>query len=435
VGGATATGGKASGGAVSAGGQGGGATATGGKASGGAVSAGGQGGGATATGGKASGGTTATGGKASGGTVGAGGSTSAGKYACPGNPAEYDATMIKSGTTWTVMNGGTQRYSGADTVAALNAAYNSLTANRTVKQSILVQGDGSIAASSRVNFPSYTVLNWCGTLDITGSASGDYSPFYANGKTQVEIANLKMTGSPSYGIFFRGTNNMILGNIDLRLSGGSPGIAIRVDTSGSAGTDTTFVRNLQIDHVYGSGMSSQLIETYGVDGIKIGTVEGNSVGECGVLLNRSINAEVGEVSCTDCGTGTGYAAFRIANSAGRINGSYPAGNIHVGKVYARGGGRGIFSVSASGGMTIDHVDIANTGNNPILLENCTNTTIAAVSGTVSKGQVRIAGATQSNIALKNLTLSNGASVLQSPCSGTNTCTATNVTGGTVSMCN
>jgi hypothetical protein len=243
-----------------------------------------------------------------------------------------------------------------------------------------------------------------------------------------------MTGSPSYGIFFRGTNDMILGNLDLRLSGGSPGIAIRVDTSGRAGSDTTFVKNLRIDRVYGSGMSSQLVETYGVDGIQIGTVEGNSVGECGVLLNRSINAEVGEVRCTNCGTGTGYAAFRIANSAGRINGSYPVGNIHVGKVYARGGGRGIFSVSASGGLTIDTVDIADTGNNPILLENCTNTTIAAVSGTISKGQVRIAGTTQSNIALKNLTLTNGASVLQSPCSGTNTCTATNVTGGTVTMC-
>lgn len=208
-------------------------------------------------------GTTASalGGNASGGaTSGSSGTTATStpapsKYPCPGDPSKYDATMIKSGETWTVTSGGAQKYLGADTTLALNAAYSSLTANRTTKQSILVVGDGDIPATSRVNFPSYTLLNWCGTLNISGSASGDNSPFYAKGQTDVEIANLKMTGAPSYGIFFRGTNRMILGNIDLQLKGGSPGIGIRVDTSGSAGSDTTFVKSLTIDRVTGGGMS------------------------------------------------------------------------------------------------------------------------------------------------------------------------------------
>ena len=40
---------------------------------------------------------------------------------------------------------------------------------------------------------------------------------------------------------------------------------------------------------------------------------------------------------------------------------------------ARGGGRGIFCVSESGGAQIDRVDIADTGSNAILVENFTAT--------------------------------------------------------------
>lgn len=381
-----------------------------------------------------------------GGTAASTGGNTGAPYACNGPTTGYNALMIKSGSTWTVTSGGAEKYSGSDTTAALTAAYNSLTSGRTTKQSILVQGDGDIPATAQLSIPSYTILNWCGTLNVSGTPSGsDRSPLYARNKTDIEIPNLKMTGSPQYGIFFRGTNNMVLGRIDLRLSSAA-GIGIRVDTSGSAGSDTTFVSNLTIDHVTGGGMSSQLVETYGVDKIKIGTVEGDGVGECGLLLNRSINAEVGTVRCTDCGTGTGYAAFRVANSVGKINGAFPAGNIHVGSVYARGGGRGIFSVSGCGGLTIDTIDIANTGNTSILLQNTYNTTIAAVSGTVVGGVVQISNDTTNtengtylpsqNVAIKNLVLSGGASVRQDWCSqyGKNGCSATNVTGGTVSMC-
>jgi hypothetical protein len=61
----------------------------------------------------------------------------------------------------------------------------------------------------------------------------------------------------------------------------------------------------------------------------------------------------------------------------------------VGEVHARDGGRGIFSVSGSGGLTVDRVDIANTGNTAILLEDCYDTTIATESGTVAgPGTVR-----------------------------------------------
>jgi hypothetical protein len=193
-------------------------------------------------------------------------------------------------------------------------------------------------------------------------------------------------------------------------------------------------------------MGSHILETYGIDGIRIGTVEGSNVGESGLLLNRSINAQVDLVTCNGCGTGTGYAAFRVANDVGKVGTSYPANNIRVGRVVARGGGRGIFSVSGCGGLTIDQIDIANTGNTSILLQNTYNTTIAAQSGTVVGGLVQISNDTANTesgryapsqiVLIQNLTLSGGASVRQDWCSqyGRNGCTATNVTGGTVSMC-
>jgi hypothetical protein len=317
--------------------------------------------------------------------------------------------------------------------AALRAAYASLTSGRTSKQSILVQGSGDIPATSQIVIPSYTVLNVCGTINVTGTPSGsDRSPIRSSNARDIEIPNLKMTGSPQYGLFFRGTNNVHLGQIDLRLTR-SAGIGIRADTSGNAGSDSNFNTNFRIDYVYGSGMGSHIVETYGIDGITIGRVEGNDVGECGVLLNRSINATVDLVSCTNCATGTGYAAFRMANNNGRINNGYGTVNIVAKSVVARGGGRGIFSVSGSGAARIDHVDIQDTGNNSILLENAHNVTVGNTSQQsriASSGQLRIAG-TSSDIRIQNIAVS-GTTISESPCATNSTWTNVN---GAPTNCN
>jgi hypothetical protein len=354
-------------------------------------------------------------------------------YACDGSTDGYTTLMIKSGSTWTVTKGAQQVHSGSDMEAALRAAYGSLTQGRSTKESILVQGSGDISASSQVGIPSFTVVNVCGTINVSGTPSGsDRSPLYARNATDIEIPNLKMTGSPQYGIFFRGTNNMHLGQIDLRLTG-SAGIGIRVDTSGNAGSDTNFKENLTIDYVYGSGMASHIVETYGISKITIGTVEGDNVGECGVLLNRSINATIDLVSCTDCATGTGYAAFRMANSNGVIDGSHDTVNIVVKSVVARGGGRGVFSVSGSGAARIDHVDIEDTGNNSILLENAHNVTVGATakqSRIADSGQLRIAG-TSSDIRIQNIAVS-GTTISENPCATNSTWTNVN---GAPTNCN
>ena len=102
-------------------------------------------------------------------------------------------------------------------------------------------------------------------------------------------------------------------------------------------------------------------------------------------------------------------------------------------------------MSGSGGLTIDRIDIADTGNNAILLQNCYNTTIAAESGTVSNGSVLLSNDTDNtnngtyepsqNVTLQNLTLSNGATLSEAWCDlGDRGNRAVNISGATPNMC-
>ena len=327
----------------------------------------------------------------------------------------FQAEAVLSGSTWTARtSGGSQVHTGTDMRAAVQAAVGALSAGRTSKQKVIVRGSGSIGAGSRISLPSYTTLEVCGTITVTGSGSGDMAPVYSRGTRDVEVTRLNLTGSPVYGIFLRNVDNVILGQIDMRLSGG---LGVRIDNRGDT---SRMARNIRIDNVYVQGAGSHAVETYGVDGLTVGTVTARNVGESGLLLNQTINATIGTVDAQGAGAGTGYAAFRMANRNGRVGSAYPA-NIRVGSVIARGGGRGIFCVSESGGAVIDRVDIAQTGSNSILIENCYNVTIAAQSGTVNGSDVRLAARSEfagnRDITLQNLTLTNSV-ITESPC-GTN----------------
>ncbi|KAF4407328.1 MULTISPECIES: right-handed parallel beta-helix repeat-containing protein [Streptomyces] len=343
----------------------------------------------------------------------------------------YQAEAVKDGNTWTARNGGSTVYTGGSMLDAMGAAVGSLSSGRTSKERVVVRGSGDISAGARLSLPSYTTLDVCGTINVTGSGSGDMAPIYARGKTDIEIQNLKVTGSPLYGIFARNVDNLTLGQIDMRLSSG---LGIRVDNHGDRNDPSS---NIRMDNVYVSGASSHAVETYGVDHLTVGTVTARDVGESGLLLNDTTNAEVGTVDAENAGSGTGYAAFRMANRNGRIGDSY-ATNIHVGQVVARGGGRGIFCVSESGGAVIDRVDIANTGNNSILIENCYNVTVAGQSGTVSGGgEIRLAArsefANNRDITIQNLTVT-GTSIRESPCGENTTFRNNNVSGGSQDIC-
>ncbi|MFF9660780.1 hypothetical protein ACF1FY_01615 [Streptomyces althioticus] len=343
----------------------------------------------------------------------------------------YHAEAVRNGSTWTARRGSSTVYTGTDMRAAVQAAIGALTANRTSKERVVVRGSGSVSAGSRISLPSYTVLDVCGTIDVTGTGSGDQAPVYSRGTRDIEVQHLGVTGAPLYGIFLRNVQNVVLGQIDMRLS---RGLGVRIDNRGDT---SQWTRNVRIDDVYVSGASSHAVETYGVDGLTVGTVTARDVGESGLLLNQTINATVTKVDAENAGTGTGYAAFRMANRNGLIGSGY-ATNIRVGEVIARGGGRGVFCVSESGGATIDRITLSNTGNNAILIENCYNVNLAAQSGTVTGGgEIRLAArsefANNRDVTVQNLTVTNSA-IRESPCGENITFRNNRLVNSTQSVC-
>lgn len=337
-------------------------------------------------------------------------------HAAPGTSctgSTVHGSAVQDGSTWRAYRGSTELWSGSDMLTAINTAIGALDAGRTSKQRVVINGSGTMSANARITMPSYTTLESCGTIHVSGSGSGNVAGVYARGATDIEVARLALTGTPVYGIFLRNVDNVRLRDIDMRLSGG--GIGIRVDNLGDT---SRYARNITINNAYVSGAGSHAVETYGVDGLTVGTVTARNVGESGLLLNATINAKISLVDAQGAGTGTGYAAFRIANRAGRIGSSYPT-NIEVGTVKASGGGRGVFCVSESGGLRINKVELVRTGNNPVLIENCTNVSLATTSGTVQGGDVRLAARSEfpgnRDITLRNLTLTDGVRIVEKPC--------------------
>ncbi|CAM5446641.1 Parallel beta-helix repeat protein OS=Streptomyces albaduncus OX=68172 GN=FHS32_000866 PE=4 SV=1 [Streptomyces griseoloalbus] len=343
----------------------------------------------------------------------------------------YHAEAVRSGSTWTARRGGSTVHTGTDMRAAVQAAISSLSSGRASKERVVVRGSGTVSAGSRISLPSYTVLDVCGTIDVTGTGSGDQAPVYSRGTRDIEVQHLNVTGAPLYGVFLRNVQNVVLGQIDMRLS---RGLGVRIDNRGDT---SQWTRNVRIDNVYVSGASSHAVETYGVDGLTVGTVTARNVGESGLLLNQTINATVTKVDAENAGAGTGYAAFRMANRNGRIGSGYPT-NIRVGEVIARGGGRGVFCVSESGGATIDRITLSDTGNNAILIENCSNVNLAAQSGTVTGGgEIRLAARSEfpnnRDITIQNLTVTNS-SIRESPCGENTTFRNNRLVNSTQSIC-
>ncbi|KAK5664060.1 hypothetical protein OQA88_274 [Cercophora sp. LCS_1] len=315
-----------------------------------------------------------------------------------------DARVEGSGNSFTARRGNTNVYTGSDYRAAIQAALDSISAG----QRVAVLASGSIGANT-ITIGSGKIFEGCGTINVGNRAGrGAIESINTN---DVSIPYLSITGNAYFILRFSGTKNLKLGRITMNLSGG---LGIRFDRDAAANT------NVVMDRIEVTGAGSHAVEVWNVDGLKINEVIARNVGECGLLIQNTRNAWVGLVDADNVATGNGYAALRFANNNGQLaNGNYNT-NIYVDKVVARGGGRGIFCVSRSGGVEIKQADLANTGNNAILIENCYNFSIKG--GTVQGGgEVRLAARSEfpnNKDIWINLSVS-GTSVRESPC-GENT---------------
>ncbi|MCC3762116.1 hypothetical protein K3N28_03395 [Glycomyces sp. TRM65418] len=283
------------------------------------------------------------------------------------------ATVTGSSGNYVTREGSTTVYSGGDYRAAVQAGVDTISSG----QRVAVMASGSIGAGT-ITIQSGKTFEGCGTINVS-SRSGR-GAIEAINTSNVNIAYLKMTGNPYFGLRFSGTSGLKLGDIDLTLSGG---MGIRFDRDAAWNSDVT------MNDIYVSGAGSHAVEVWNIDGLDITKVTARNVGESGLLIQRSRNVWVGLVDGDNVGAGTGYATLRFANNNGQLaNGSYST-NVWVDNVVSRGGGRGVFCVSQSGGAVIKNVDLANNGNNAVLIENCYNLSIRA--GTVNGGgEVRLA---------------------------------------------
>ncbi|PSK56904.1 hypothetical protein B9Z65_6528 [Elsinoe australis] len=310
-----------------------------------------------------------------------------------------NARVTGSGGSFQAVRGSTNLYSGSDYRAAIQAAVDGISTG----QRVAVIASGSIGTGT-ITIGSGKTFEGCGTINAANrNGRGAIESLNTQG---VNIPYLTMTGNPYFGLRFYGTRDLTLGRITMNLSGG---MGIRFDRDQAANS------NVKMDVISVTGAGSHAVETWNIDGLTINSVIARNVGESGLLIQKVTNARVGLVDGNNVGGGTGYATLRFANNAGQRGSSY-ATNIFVDRVISRGGGRGVFCVSQSGGAEIGNVDLAQNGGNSILIENCYNFRIRG--GTVNGGgEVRIAARTEfPNTRDTNINLRvDGTTVRESPC--------------------
>lgn len=283
-----------------------------------------------------------------------------------------DASVTGDEGAYVATAGSSEVYAGDNYLTAIQSAVDAITSGQTVS----VIASGSIGAGT-ISIDSGKTFEGCGTIDA-GLRSG-HGAIEVLDASDVSIPYLSMTGNPYFGLRFYGVSGLSLGDITMNLSGG---LGIRFDRDEAANSDVS-MGTIRI-----TGAGSHAVETWNIDGLTIDSVIARDCGECGLLIQNSRNAQVGTVDGDNVGTGTGYATLRFANTNGLLaDGSYDT-NIYVDSVVSRGGGRGLFCVSESGGAEIGNVDLADNANNAILIENCYNVNI--LGGTVNGGgEVRL----------------------------------------------
>ncbi|KAL4802578.1 hypothetical protein BDV18DRAFT_166900 [Aspergillus unguis] len=310
-----------------------------------------------------------------------------------------DATVDGEEGAYTASVGGSEVYSGSDYYEAITSALAGISSG----QRLSIIASGSIGTNV-IDIDSGLIFEGCGTIDVQeNSGRGNIRSLNTQ---NVEIPYLTLTGSPYFGLHFYGVSGLTLGEITMNLSGG---LGIRFERDEAANSDVS------MDVINISGAGSHAVETWNIDGLTINQVIARDVGECGLLLQTTTNAQIGTVDGENVATGTGYATFRMANANGQLNGGYET-NVFVENVIARGGGRGVFCVSESGGVEIANVDISDTENNAILIENCYGVSI--LGGTVSGGgDIRVAARDEFAIT-SDVSVSleaNGVNVVENPC--------------------
>ncbi len=262
--------------------------------------------------------------------------------------------VFKTGTTWTGRVDGSTKYTGSSMNAAIQACINNMSSG-----TVYIKNSGNADASYGVAPKNGVWLNYNG---VTVNGNGATSVVQIDNKNNIRVDNLKMSGSPRYGVWVRTSSTITLGGC----SHNGGGLPFRIDDSKGGWT-----RNVNANSPTSVGPTAHGFETYGVDGFYYGTVTARDSSGCGLLLNKTLNSSGSTVNAYNCNYGGGYAGFRCANSNGRGTLGYASSDRC---------GRGIFSVTQSRDMTVNNCLLQNCSGIGIWLQDTYNTHIRA--GTV-----------------------------------------------------
>ncbi|MEJ6979482.1 right-handed parallel beta-helix repeat-containing protein [Pedobacter sp. P351] len=189
--------------------------------------------------------------------------------------------------------------------------------------------------------------------------------FFRDGGGPIGIFDMTLTASQGMGIRTSRASNVTIQNV--KIIGGS--IGIRIDSHPSRPyEDGRWVKNIDVSNCTFENGSSHGLETYGVDGFTSTTIIAKNMGECGVLLNKTINGTMGTVDAFRCNYGGGYAGLRLANTCERVT---------INQLFARECGRGYFVLSGSNNCKLNNAQVFDTSDAGIWLENVVACTVEA----------------------------------------------------------
>lgn len=271
------------------------------------------------------------------------------------NVAAYSNEVRASGSSFI------WRVNGVDqgTTSSLSTAINNVIGNGNREVHILTGG----TLGQQINLQPGLTL-YCHNVNFTKGHTG-YG-FFRDGSGGINIYDMSLTNNTAgMGIRISRGSDIYIQNV--RIYGG--GIGIRIDSHPSRPyEDGRWVKNIHIQDCRFENGTGHGLETYGVDGFKGYGIVARNMGECGVLLNKTINGALGTVNAYRCGNGTGYAGLRLANSCN---------NVTTNMLYADQCGRGYFVLTGSNNNTLKNCRITNGTGVGVWLENVTNAKVLA----------------------------------------------------------
>jgi hypothetical protein len=254
--------------------------------------------------------------------------------------------ITRSGSTWTGKVDGVTKYTGSSMTAAANACVAAMSSG-----TLNIKNSGTL--SGAIGIKSNISVTGNGT---TATSSGSGGIIRATNASNLGVSNLKMAGTDWFGMYFSTCQTMTFSSVN-----GTAGIAFRIDNcKGGSGS------SLQVGSPTITSGGDNGVETYGINGVRWGTVTATDRGACGVLLNQSSSGSGTAVNGTRCNTGGGYAGFRVANSNRSTT---------LGTATSNNCGRGFFSVSGSSGTTVSTVNATNCTSHGIWLQTTSNSRV------------------------------------------------------------